>query len=80
MEHETVRMVAQSPFDYGKRALVAGDEFDCNPKHAKLLRIVGKAEFIEKETKSIPDLSKAPPEHLSGKEKRAYRRRDMRAE
>lgn len=68
MEH--VRMVAQSPFDYAERRVHKGQEFDCDPKHAKLLKIVGKASYVEEAKKDKPE----------PKKKRTYRRRDMRAE
>jgi hypothetical protein len=75
MEHASVRMVAQSPFDYAERRLAAGQEFDCDPRHAKLLKIVGK---VRDPDRAVPGsaLGVAPAKN----QKRAYRRRDMGAE
>lgn len=65
MKNDLVKLVATGKLKYGKRHLVAGDEFEAKPRDAKLLQALGKA---------------GPPKALTEATKRTYKRRDMVAE
>jgi hypothetical protein len=69
-------MVALSGFDYDGQRLANGNEFLCYANHAKLLKIVGKARDADEEKQPAKEEVKVD----APKKKRAYRRRDMRAE
>ena len=69
MESNTVRMVAIAPLVYNERNVKAGDEFDVEARHAKLLKIVRKARDADAVKETVSPV----------KPKRGYNRRDMRA-
>jgi hypothetical protein len=68
MDCTPVLMVATAPLVYHERDIAVGEEFYADPRHAPLLTIIKKASKVGE---SVPAINKP---------KRAYRRRDMRAE
>lgn len=75
MDFIPVRMVAVKSFDYDQERRRPGDEFDCHPEHARLLKIVGNVRDPD------PIVEPEPPEPAAVEPptKRRYQRRDMRA-
>lgn len=74
-----MRMVVTAPKAtvYGK-AMVAGDEFDCPEKEAKLWEALARAKTATGEPAG--DLLGGDSAEAGGRRRRGYNRRDMRAE
>ena len=64
-------LIAQSPFFYDGRTRRKGERFKATPKHAEMLILAKRAICCDDEPEALPTVTKP---------RRAYRRRDMRAE
>ena len=74
-------LVAIRPLTYGTRRMRPGESFVAQDSHARLLVAIGRARVATVEPapkKEVAVLLAAPEE--KPKRKRAYKRRDMRAE
>lgn len=60
-----LNMVATKPMRYGTRRLVAGDTFECEPRHAKLFVTLKRAKEHEREKADIPAIPAALKERVT---------------
>ena len=43
---EKVNLRAKEKHEYDRRALMPGDEYEATPQHAKILTLLGRAEYV----------------------------------
>lgn len=68
-----VQMIAMEKFPYGDRDLVVGDEFTASESDARVLSMVGRAQYVRAVKVKEENEEK-------GDRKGRYHRRDVRAE
>jgi hypothetical protein len=73
-----MKLIAKAAYSYASRRLRAGDEFEASEKDADILLAIGRAErYVEPKVAKCGTMA---TEKTAPRVKRAYKRRDMRAE
>lgn len=72
-------LIATKSLSYGGKRYAEGEEFSARSQHARVLEAIGKAK-IAPEPVEAKDVKPAEVEPVEAKDKRGYKRRDMRAQ